>query len=816
MSGVMEEPTALELFRGPVILPTYDTRIGLSVPLAVSILIAAALAAVHRFVVDPPEDSKRKRVPKRRHIVMAPTSWKDKRTLYSTPRAFECWLKMSRFSRGGVLVGSLGPNTTRAINLEIVEGNPHILWRSRDVVYSWTVNAELPTDRWVHLVITFASNSSTDKLVCYVDGDCVGEEEPEETLPSLVPELSMLVGKDHTIEPRKVRALDPRRPARCAAIISALLPARPACATHACARGLAPSLALDAPALPALRSALCALSALCPQAFDGEIAHLRVWSCILPEEVIKTHVAGTNRIYPALTEPAKALATTELAERCARVDDSRAPSRPQLGATLARASERQVDGSSPVMHGRKRSSGGREGEKRKRVGGMIDPLRFGRRRLTRPPPSARARAHPVCRRREADELGYHTSFLLHAFKGFWPDEVTLASPPFSIDLWLKLAPGARGGVVCGSAPAGGTLTVQVLAGSGRPKLSWHAAPNAQEESYGGIGRVLFDLALRGDVRRGIWVHVAFAFVAERDAIVGYIDGIPAGEQRRLYATGIYPPDPPVGPILYAQDDTPVLKGSAEGDGGWFDGELSHVRFWSSELKPAALAAHVLANAAGKAHLAAQPVGPNDQRLAAEQRERRLDAYQQKLATADAEADADAARREMEAVADRRRQDEQTRAAKRQAADAQVKVATFMLGNRIEFDDKFAALKEVPDGWAVKSTLYGEANMAVLRSLVQLMEPFPYTRIEVHVKTGSFGGGDLSRTRPLTNVAKSLGIDPKAPKTVAEDIAQRRAMSVREALIELGVDAMRLHLKWTGLSSKSEVLFSPKPMTESDY
>lgn len=195
-------------FRGEFSLPSFSTAIGLAVPFAVSVLVVALLAYVHRLVVDPPEDSKRKRVPKRRHIVMAPTSWTDRRTLYSTPRAFECWLKMSRSSTGGVLVGSLGPTTTRAINVEIVDGKPHIIWKARDFLYTWTIESDLRTDEWVHLAITFAANSALDMLLCFVDGAEVEDVRPEDALPSVVPELPMLVGRDHSDDPKQVRDAD--------------------------------------------------------------------------------------------------------------------------------------------------------------------------------------------------------------------------------------------------------------------------------------------------------------------------------------------------------------------------------------------------------------------------------------------------------------------------------------------------------------------------------------------------------------------------------------------------------------------------------
>jgi len=194
-----------DALRGEAVPPSFSTSLGVAIPLAASILLAAALAVVHRFVVEPPEDSKRKRVPKRRHIIMAPTSWTDRRTLYSTPRAFECWLKMSRTSHGGVLIGSLGPWTTRAINVEVREGRPRIVWRARDFAYEWTVETDVRTEEWVHLVITFATNSALDMLLCFIDGAEVEDARPETALPTVVPELAMLVGRDHTDDPDQVR-----------------------------------------------------------------------------------------------------------------------------------------------------------------------------------------------------------------------------------------------------------------------------------------------------------------------------------------------------------------------------------------------------------------------------------------------------------------------------------------------------------------------------------------------------------------------------------------------------------------------------------
>lgn len=51
------------------------------------------------------------------------------------------------------------------------------------------------------------------------------------------------------------------------------------------------------------------------QSFDGEIALVRLWSCILPDDIIEAHVSGANRIYPALTENIKTVAAQEMAER---------------------------------------------------------------------------------------------------------------------------------------------------------------------------------------------------------------------------------------------------------------------------------------------------------------------------------------------------------------------------------------------------------------------------------------------------------------------------------------------------------------------
>lgn len=320
-----------------------------------------------------------------------------------------------------------------------------------------------------------------------------------------------------------------------------------------------------------------------------------------------------------------------------------------------------------------------------------------------------------------------------------------------------------------------------------------------------MGVPMFDLTLAAAVPRGRWAHVALVYSRERDAILGFVDGQSAGEARRVAGMGLEPLALPQGPMCYAQDARPV---GARG-GGWFDGELSHVRFWASELRPAAIAAH----AQGRAIRAAQLVKPNDARVAVDCRERRLVEQAQLAASADAEAEADAARRELEMAEQRRRHDEMLRVSKRQAAGAQVKVASFMVGKQVRFDDSFSQPAHVSRGWDVGSTEHGAANGAVLGALAALMEQFPAARLEIHVKVGSFGGGDLSRNRAVNNAAKALQLDPRTPKTVVEEIAKRRATATRDELVRLGMAEARLQLKWTALASASDVHFTPKPVSD---
>lgn len=389
--------------------------------------------------------------------------------------------------------------------------------------------------------------------------------------------------------------------------------------------------------------------------------------------------------------------------------------------------------------------------------------------------------------------------------------------------------GAEGGLVASSAPAAGSIIVQIVRESGRARLTWYAPMRASAIEDGpahfgssaassglytsasaGMGTTVFDLTLHGNLLRAQWMHVAFVYVAERDALVGYVDGVPAGEARRLFGAGNEPPPLPTGPLWYAQDAVAV---GARG-GGWFDGELAHVRFWASELRPAAIAAH----AGGKAMLGAQLVSALDARVAGENREKRLEEEVRRIASASAEADADAARRDAEAADMRRRQDELLRTSKRQAADAQVKVASLMIGKRVRFSDAFAQPTAIEQGWEVNSAEFGAANFEVLSALAQLMVNYPAVRLEIHARVGSFGGGDLARSRPVGNAAKALGLDPKAPKAVVEEIGKRRAASTRAELIRLGMDEARLQLKWTALSSPSstsDVLFTPKPMSDFD-
>mmetsp|Transcript_22514 Transcript_22514/g.66356 ORF Transcript_22514/g.66356 Transcript_22514/m.66356 type:complete len:666 (+) Transcript_22514:85-2082(+) len=242
--------------RGELLDSSYDTRVGLAVPCATALIIAAALAGVHRYVIDPPEDSKRKRVPKRRHVIMSPQNWHDRRQLHAVPRAFECWIKLRPESNGGVIVGSIDTlmSPSRGINLEVDdEGHPKLVWRTLDFEYEWVADSDLRTGEWTHLAFTFGSNGALDMLLCFVDGAEVDHDSPEQALPNVVPELPMLVGRDH-------------------------------------------SYRVD-------------------NALDGEVAHVRVWSCMLPDEVIEAHVDGTNRIYPELTEADKTKAATDLQER---------------------------------------------------------------------------------------------------------------------------------------------------------------------------------------------------------------------------------------------------------------------------------------------------------------------------------------------------------------------------------------------------------------------------------------------------------------------------------------------------------------------
>ncbi|KAJ1620302.1 hypothetical protein T492DRAFT_888926 [Pavlovales sp. CCMP2436] len=235
--------------------------------------------------------------------------------------------------------------------------------------------------------------------------------------------------------------------------------------------------------------------------------------------------------------------------------------------------------------------------------------------------------------------------------GAWPDQVgELARAPSSIDFWVRCFADSSGGVVCGSAPVGGSLTVEVTE-EGMAKFTWHALhelPDSSNPSEGGVRAPVFELALQGQLRTGRWTHVAFVYIAKRDVLVGYVGGMPAGEAVRLSGVGSEPLDAPPGPVLYAQDATPV---GADGS-RWFDGELSHVRFWSSELPPHAIAEH----AQGKVVKAAMPLGYGDAKLAAEQRQRRVRQHALLAASAAAERESDSTRRSAEAAAEHARRE----------------------------------------------------------------------------------------------------------------------------------------------------------------
>lgn len=559
------ERATVEDVRGDFLWPTYNMTVGIVVPFGVAFAIAAFLATVHGYVVDPPEDSKRKKPPKRRNVIMAPSSWRDPTRLYTSPRAFECWLRLGHGGAGGVIVGSASHLDGRAINFEVSNGKPKLMWRAKDFEYEWAADVDVRTGEWTHVVITFNRNTGLDTLLCFVDGREADFATVSEALPSILPDRDMLVGRDHTNDPAKC--------------------------------------------------------------FDGELSAIRVWSCVLTDEVIASHFDGVDRIYPPLTDEEKDQAENELTERCA----ARFPRAP---ASLPLA----CGGCSPRA------------------------------------PLARLR-----RLEEAEAMPLMEEHLLHEFHGTWPEQIQLRTAPRSVDAWLRMFPESLGGVVCSSAPSSGAFTFQVMRESGRPRMTWYlrmddhrADPHLPPQP----GRPMFDLTLSRDVRRSEWAHVAFVYSEERDVLLGYVNGNAAGEARRLLKAGSDPPKPAEGPTFYGQDGMEVGPDGAR----WFDGELSRVRLWSSELHPQAIAKH----AGGEDVHAALTLSSDDVALAAEQAQQRLRRLDELVEKARDEEDAELGRRREERRRSRGRNEDIIRQAKREAADAQVKVTAFMSNRRVEF------------------------------------------------------------------------------------------------------------------------------------